>query len=83
MSSQEILFDTFAASGGRAILTGDLLSNNRRVLVGTDAADIGFNHLIGKFLGRFGRHRQRMLYFDTCIPFINFYCFSGSMGTTG
>jgi len=56
MACQEILFDTFATGGCRTILAGDLLSNNRRVLVGTDAADIGFNHLIGKFLGRFGRH---------------------------
>jgi translation initiation factor 6 (eIF-6) len=56
MTCQEILLDTFAAGGGRAVFAGDLLANNRRVLVGTDAAALGLDHLIGKFLGRFGCH---------------------------
>ena len=51
MTRQEILFDAFAAGGGRTVFAGDLLSNDRRVLVGTDAAALWLDHLIGKFLG--------------------------------
>ena len=60
MTRQEILFDAFAARGCRTVFAGDLLSNDRRVLVGTDAAALGLDHLIGKLLGRFCRHRERM-----------------------
>ena len=51
MTRQEILFDAFAARGCRTVFTGYLLANDRRVLVGTDAAALGLDHLIGKFLG--------------------------------
>jgi hypothetical protein len=51
MARQEILFDAFAAGGCCTVFTGDLLANNRRVLVGTDAADLWLDHLIDKFLG--------------------------------
>ena len=51
MARQEILFDAFAAGGCCTVFAGDLLANDRRVLVGTDAAALGLDHLIGKFLG--------------------------------
>jgi hypothetical protein len=51
MACQELLFDTLAACGGRSVFAGDLLANDRRILVGTDAAALWLDHLIGKFLG--------------------------------